>query len=284
MTSKTARDIRAELLDLGYAVVPDVLGPDGLAAVRSASERLLAGASREHLEKHRTTGSMLSVAEDPAFAEVVSWPATMDLLRRLGFGRVAFSAGYVISKPAGGPRLFWHQDWLWWTHPVSYEPQPHQLFAMYYLVDTDRANGCLRVVPRSHRTRLPAHDVLARAHSAEALSGRDQSAPMFGDLEGEIDVPVRAGDLLVGDARLLHAAHANASGQPRTLLTLWYHPAYDTLPDGIQAYLADSYGGAFSGWPAAARNRVDCLLPYRTSDANAWEIQREPHPRHAEIV
>ena len=155
---------------------------------------------------------------------------------------------------------------------------------MYYLVDTDRQNGCLRVVPRSHRMQLSAHDLLARAHSEDVLSGRDASHPMFGGLEGEVDVPVRAGDLVIGDARLLHAAHANASDQLRTLLTLWYHPAFDRLPDRIHAHLTNSYGGALSGWPVSVGNRIGCLLPYPTSDAPAWEIEREPHLRQQELA
>ncbi len=269
--------VRDRLLGDGFAVVPGVLDADGLALARRASAALLDRASTAHLAANRTTGSMLSIADEAAFAQLIAWPATLAVLRALGFGRVAWSAGYVISKPAASPRLFWHQDWLWWTHPVSADAVPHQLFAMYYLVDTDRANGCLRVVPGSHRERLPAHDTLPRAHSAEALSGADAAHPMFGDVEGEIDVPVKAGDLLIGDSRLLHAAHANASGAARTLLTLWYHPAWDALPPPLRAYLAETYGDALADWPADVRNRIDCLLPWNDEPIAPWPICREPH-------
>lgn len=273
--------IRAGLLEDGFAIVPGVLDQSGLQLVEDAAARQLANASPEHLAKHRTTGSMLQVAEDPAFADLIAWAPTLSILRALDFGELAWSAGYVISKPPGGPRLFWHQDWLYWTHPVSRDPMPHQLFAMYYLVDTARENGCLRVIPGSHRAHLPAHDRLVRAHSPEALSGADENHPMFGDMPGEVDVPVKAGDLLLGDSRLLHAAHANLSGKGRTLVTLWYHPAYDRLPQPVQAHLADSYGDILSHWPADARNRVACALPYRTGDVPSWPIEREPSFREA---
>lgn len=272
-------DIRDRLLDQGYALVPDILDALVLDRVRAACDRRLAASSADHLVKNRTTGSMLGVEHDPAFAELIAWQPTVALLRALGFGQVAWSAGYVISKPPGGPRLFWHQDWLWWTHPISAAATPHQLFAMYYAVDTDVENGCLRVVPGSHRKRLPAHDQLLTAHSEAALSGDDLSHPMFGDIEGEVDVPVRAGDLLIGDARLLHAAHANRSAAPRALITLWYHPAYDAMPSEIQTHLARDYGQSLDHWSSDDRNRVDCALPYRTQDAEAWPICREPHVR-----
>ncbi len=272
-----AVDLRWELVEKGYAVVPGVLDSFGLAAAQHAARQLLDNAPPDHFAANRTTGSMLSIAAEPGFAEVIAWPKTLQILRSLGFGQLAWSAGYVISKPAGGPRLFWHQDWLWWTHPISASAIPHQLFAMYYLVDTDRRNGCLRVVPHSHRQRLPAHEQLLRAHSAEALAGNDQSDPAFSDMEGEVDVPVRAGDLLLGDSRLLHAAHGNNSESNRTLITLWYHPAYEQLPGAIQAFLAEKYGGSLNGWKTDKRNRIDCLLPYGAEGAPAWPICRDPH-------
>ena len=235
--------IARRLLDDGFAVIPGVLTDDALSALRDACARRIAAAGAEHLRANATTGSMLGVEQDPAFADLIAWPQTLAILRGLGWGSVAWSAGYVINKPARAPRLFWHQDWLWWTHPVSAQAVPHQLFAMYYVTDTTRANGCLRVLPGSHRRRSAAHDLLAVAHGEEALAGRDLSHPMFGDLDGEIDVPVRAGDLLLGDARLLHAAHRNTTDRDRPLVTLWYHPAYDLLPPELQNHLAGRHGG-----------------------------------------
>ena len=101
---------------------------------------------------------------------------------------------------------------------------------------------------------------------------------MFDDLEGEVDVPVRAGDLLLGDSRLLHAAHANASPEARALVTLWYHPAYDRLPLEIQAYLATQHDAVLADWPLAARNKIDCALPYAPDGIAPLEICRDPQP------
>jgi hypothetical protein len=274
--AETAARVRERLAGEGFAIMPGVLGAGALERLRAVAERRVATASAEHLAKNRTTGSMLPIADDPAFGFLIGYPAVVGLLRALGLGAVVWQAGYVISKPPAAPRLFWHQDWLYWTHPVSLDPTPHQLFAMYYLVDTDRANGCLRVIPGSHRGLTEAHRKLARAHSPEALSGADPDHPMFGDMPGEIDVPVRAGDLLLGDSRLLHAAHANASGVARTLLTLWYHPAWDQLPEGIRAHVAASYGGALEHWTPAERAAAGCALPRVDTDAPPWPIRREP--------
>ena len=46
---------------------------------------------------------------------------------------------------------------------------------------------------------------------------------------------VTAGDLVIGDSRVLHAAHANTTGERRTVLTTWYLPRYDELSERLRA-------------------------------------------------
>ena len=48
-------------------------------------------------------------------------------------------------------------------------------------------------------------------------------------------MPVKAGDLVVGDARLLHSANVNRTDERRTVLTLWYLPRYDETSERVRA-------------------------------------------------
>ena len=105
---------------------------------------------------------------------------------------------------------------------------------MYYLEDTSRHNGCLRLLPGSHRRRLDLHD-LGVAHELEINSIENAADPHFLDHEGEVDVPVRAGDLVGGDARMFHAAHSNESGQRRTVITIWFYPLFSRLLEPVQS-------------------------------------------------
>jgi ectoine hydroxylase-related dioxygenase (phytanoyl-CoA dioxygenase family) len=125
-----------------------------------------------------------------------------------------------------------------WDHPISYTDRPQQYFLMYYLVDTSRHNGCLRVIPGSHLKRHPLHDLPRNAHESDEVgTAANLEHPALQPAAGEVDVPVRAGDVVVGDARLLHSAQANRSDQRRTVLTIWYWPAYDELPEEVQALI-----------------------------------------------
>ena len=40
-----------------------------------------------------------------------------------------------------------HRDGRFWNDPASSTPAAMQVFLMFYLTDTSRENGCLRVVP-----------------------------------------------------------------------------------------------------------------------------------------
>jgi ectoine hydroxylase-related dioxygenase (phytanoyl-CoA dioxygenase family) len=86
-----------------------------------------------------------------------------------------FSSGFVISKPPQSPPLFWHYDWAAWNHPYSYEVFPAQIFLMLYLVDTTPANGCLRVIPKSHIEDHPLHDVMGLPHAEELQRAKNLS-------------------------------------------------------------------------------------------------------------
>ena len=65
---------------------------------------------------------------------------------------------------------------------------------MYYLIDTNRNNGCLRAIPGSHRKRHRLHDLLPQR--AEEIRDVDESHPALQLDPDEVDVPVKAGDLV----------------------------------------------------------------------------------------
>lgn len=112
---------------------------------------------------------------------------------------------------------------------------------MYYLTDTTLDNGCLRVLPGTHTRRHVLHDALAEQGEAHSDEMRDLSAEaeearlaVAEAVDGDAtDVCVNAGDVVVGDARVLHGTRPNDSDARRTLVTLWFHPHYDSLPDRV---------------------------------------------------
>lgn len=253
---------REELLAKGFVHFEGVLDLPLLGELRRVTDALLAQQSQEDAERYRYQGSNIAVAyQDPVFARLFALPRALGVLKALGFTSPRWWSGFLLSKPPHAPPLYWHQDWWAWDEPISVNPEPAQVFLMYYLTDTNPQNGCLRVIPGTHYRHNPLHDLLPPAHTRETYDANPHSV-IFSQRPDEVDVPVRAGDLLIGDARILHAAHANQTGTHRSLLTLWYFPDYDKLPDSIKAYAARKEPlQPPNWWPEPEGGLMEPLIP-----------------------
>lgn len=275
-------DKRAQLERDGYCVFPGLLPDELLTALRQVTGDILGKLPAEHEQDNRSTGSMVSVYEDPIMGDLIALPQAQAALRSLGFSGAGFSSGYIISKPPKSPRLFWHYDWAGWDAPESFTSQTPQIFFMYYLTNTRRENGCLRVIPGSHIHDNALIPLLDEAHTPELLRAADPSRPAFSDRPDEVDVPIVAGDLLIGDARLLHASHANNSEERRTVITLWFHPDTPKLGERLQAFIGKMVSDPPASWPEAARTKTEAMLARYHGDAEPWAWNRHrPYPAPA---
>ena len=276
MTTATVSAERARFDRDGFHIFRDVLDAGLLDRLREASDASLAEQDERHFAEQVATGSMILVngpfiERYPVFAEFIAYPPILQALARLGFHAPKFGHGRVISKPPHSPPLFWHEDGRFWNDPVSYTPVPIQAFLMFYLTDTTPENGCLRVVPGSHLRRHALHDLVPEQHTDENRKYQAPGAnPAFARYADEVDVPLRAGDFVVGYGTLFHASHANASGARRTCLTMWYYPAFPDLPERTQATVASVERG--NRLPAgAAPELAAALRPFEIDYAGAAE-------------
>tara|TARA_B100000809_G_scaffold259713_2_gene305240 strand:- start:446 stop:1204 length:759 start_codon:yes stop_codon:yes gene_type:complete len=249
-----------------------------LERVCQVSDHLIDAQSPEHFEERKSTGSMISVYEDTFFAELVAYQPALDILAELGYLHPRWSSGYVISKPPHSPPLFWHQDWLGWNEPISYTDVPQQLFLMYYLVDTDQKNGCLRVIAGSHRKRHALHSITEEAHADNWSRYTDPGHLIYQSVLEEQALPVQAGDLVIGDSRLLHGSYANRSHQRRTVITLWFHPDFDSSPEPIRAHL-NRKQSRISDWPLSVQRQVQHLVPDYNGPREPMALNRIPNDR-----
>jgi len=183
----------------------------------------------------------------------------------------------ILSKPAHGPALYWHQDGMVWNHPKSGLPWPTKIFLSYYMVDTTPHNGCLRVISGSHRNRHRMHDVVHTAHTDELRRATDPNHPAYQPMPEDQAVPVRAGDLVIGDSRLLHGSYANRTDERRTVITIWYHPNFDISSPRIQANLSRTQTRVVD-WPQQAQKLVQRLVPTYEGDEEPLEWNRVPGP------
>lgn len=262
----------------GFCVIPQVVDGAVLELTRRCARRAVAEQDAESLARTRSPGTLIDSGPYPELADLVGNPKALHELARMGLTDVVFWKAVIISKFPGGPRLYWHQDCMMWQDPRAYSAIAPMIFLMYYLEDTNPFNGCLRVLPGSHRRRHPLHD-LGEAHTRDVNSIDDPDDPRFRDYAGAADVPVTAGDLVVGDARLLHAAHANQSDRQRTVITIWFYPLFSDLQEPTQRWFHDDMHRRHDCWPPEAMAKIAPVIPRYAGCAAAMEINRQPGPR-----
>jgi hypothetical protein len=271
-TSLSASPLADELEDRGFARVSSGLDPHKIDSLLLRSHATLFRESASARDAVKSNGSLIHLADNPEYADIIGSPALLSLLRAAGATDPRFTGGFLISKPGGGPPLFWHQDWWGWDDESSYDTRAHQLFVMIYLTETRPENGCLRVIPRSHRRDHPLHH-LAAAHSEDMQGYKYPSNPAFAEHPDQVAVPVSPGDVLIGDARLIHGAFANGTKEERPLLTLWYMPHWSSMPPAMRALAYKGYmrgddipssvaqPQTFLDWPEPLRRRIAHVLP-----------------------
>ena len=168
-----------------------------------------------------------------------------------------------------------------WQDPRAYSAIAPMIFLHVLRWRTPaRFNGCLRVLPGSHRLACaPLHDIGA-AHTKDINSIARSGRPALSRLRRSLpDVPVTAGDLVIGDARLLNAAHdATSPSGSQTVLTIWFYPLFGALQEPTQRWFHDNMHRKHDGWPPEALAKIAPLIPRYAGAAAAMEVNRQPGP------
>ena len=231
MTPETSIILREQMLRDGYCIIPNILSPEFLQELRKESDYLNDTLPHHPDTKYQGTHLGIGYNDNEIMLKLSEWKPARQALELMGFGD--FNPGgslLILTKEPYAPALYWHQDWMRWNDPLSCTPWPQTIFLSYYLEDTDVENGCLKVIPGTHLKRIPLHDELVTAHEQGARFIKEDHPIMFSNHPDQVDVKSKAGDLVLGDARVLHAARKNQTDQRRNLLLLW-HNRPETVPD-----------------------------------------------------
>ena len=232
MTVEEAIEKREQMIRDGYCVIDDILTEDFLQELHEESERLIKAHEPPDDVKYQGQHVNVRGADNAIIQKLLDWGPSRQALNQLGFGDFSSTGGIIIlTKDSGAPALYWHQDWMQWNDPLSCSPWPQIMFLNYYLTDTTTENGCLKVIPATHHKRIELHNQLVPAHEQGARFIEEDHPIMFSDHPDQVYVPAKAGSLVLGDARLLHAAGKNYTDERRTLVLAWHRRPTDSIPE-----------------------------------------------------
>ena len=288
----------------GYLIDRDVLSAADLDPVR----RLLAGQVDEYARKMHAEGNIDSLFEDEPFtrrfaaicAAMNSSPrgwigntldkAYFDLFRHPGIVRVVGAIlGPEVSElgglnvrtkiPEAEITAFpWHQDSHYYNEPargrrVGRTEAAHIVTVWVPLVDATVANGCIWVMPGSHRWGL-----------VDAARGEDMNVRTNEEIErrgSPVALEMAAGDVLYMTNLTFHASKMNRTNDARWSIDFRFHVTAEAL-DGPERDAMEEFG---------RRQRANGRVPLPVLSASAipsWEEwrgamlqQREQNARSA---
>ncbi len=206
----------------GYAVFRGVLDAD---LVAEASDHLEWLTGRHPDRRPELFDSLTYLAEDAFFCRLVADDRLLDVAQRfVGPDLALFAAQYISKPPYDGQPVLWHHDAGYWP-----QLEPMTVVSLWLAVDhSTPENGCLRVIPGSHRNDLA--EITRMTDQPNVLSsGMD---PSLVDESRAVDVVLAPGDVSVHHPSTVHGSRANTSPERRCGLTIRYIPTTTCLNQG----------------------------------------------------
>lgn len=225
MTASLAREAVQQYEANGYLAPLQVLAPDELARYRSEVEALYGALA--------ATGSTRLPSQTHLHFrwayDLVTHPRILDAVEAVIGPNILVHATTIFGKqPGDGKFVSWHQDgyYMRLSHPAF-------VSAWVALTDSAADNGCLQVIPRSHRAGRVAHGETAISDKNLLTSGMEVANTI--DEREVVDVELGPGQASLHHVDLVHGSRANTSGRPRIGFAIryvapdvrqavWHHP------------------------------------------------------------
>jgi phytanoyl-CoA hydroxylase len=225
----------------GYLVVPHVLDNALIQAAGDHVEWL----QQKHPDLRPERLGHTLLPDDPFWLRLVSDARLLDVAEQFIGPDIALFASHYICKPGtDGLPVLWHQDGAYW--PL----EPMEVVTLWLAVDDSTVeNGCMRVLPGSHRETLKT---MVRTEGADNVLGSHIDAPV--DERLAVDVEVPRGGVSVHHPNLVHGSNPNRSGQRRCGLTIRYIPTSTRITVGWKPFLlrGSDPEGRNTYWPFPA--------------------------------
>lgn len=188
-----------------------------------------------HIEGRNAEG----VVGHRAFLDLAMEPAILDMVEQVIGPDILLWGCHVFCKPAGdGLETPFHQDGHYW--PI----RPLATCTVWVALDpSTRENGCLQVVPGSHRDQL----LWPHLHEDrdDLVLTKRAAADSF-DPANVVSLELEPGQMSMHDVYMIHGAEPNRSTQRRCGVALRYMPGTSVLERNLNP--ADGQTGIPVQW------------------------------------
>ena len=195
----------------GY-IVPDYRLPDTLLASLDAK---ICHFLNEHPEYRDNCPALLR--EDLTFSEYCRAPGILDMVSQLIGPDIALWNMSLFGKPAhNGKATPWHQDGEYWA------VRPLATCSVWIAIDDSTIeNGCLQVIPGSHRNRALARH---QYNPSDSLTLHEELVETEFDSTTATNIILERGQISLHDVYLMHGSQPNLTDKNRRGMTMRMMP------------------------------------------------------------
>lgn len=147
--------------------------------------------------------------------QMAAHPKVLDAVSALlGPNLLIWGSRWFTKMPGDKTYVSWHQDATYWgLHP------PDVTTAWIALSDSVSDNGCMRVVPETHKSGLLPQN---ETYAADNALSRGQEIAVEVDESQAVDIVLQPGEMSLHHIGIVHGSNVNRSGTPRIGLAVRY--------------------------------------------------------------
>jgi ectoine hydroxylase len=243
----SAEDLRTHDRD-GFVSVPQLLTPDEVATYAGELDRLAADPAVRADERtivEKSSQEVRSIFEvhalSDAIAALVADERVVGRARQILGSDVYVHQSRINYKPGfGGGGFYWHSDFETW-HAEDGMPSPRAVSISISLTENFAHNGCLMIMPGSHKEFVACVGETPADHYKESLKEQEIGTPDQGSLTslatryGISMVTGAAGSATLFDSNCMHGSGGNITPYPRSNIFVVFNSVENPLSEPFSA-------------------------------------------------
>ncbi|GAA2565140.1 ectoine hydroxylase [Pseudonocardia hydrocarbonoxydans] len=243
----SAEELRTHDRD-GFVTVPQLLTPEEVATYAGELERLAADPAVRADERtvvEKASQQVRSIFEvhalSDAIAALVADERVAGRARQILGSEVYVHQSRINYKPgSGGGGFYWHSDFETW-HAEDGMPSPRAVSISISLTENYAHNGCLMIMPGSHREFVACVGETPADHYKESLREQEIGTPDEGSLtslanrHGIAMLTGAAGSATLFDSNCMHGSGGNITPFPRSNIFIVFNSVDNALQEPYSA-------------------------------------------------
>ena len=224
-------DISRNYQDHGYVTALDLFSQTEIEGYRQCFDEFEAREGKENCQ----IGLQARHLDEEFIWRMASDSRIIDLMASIMGEDILLLSTHFFCKypdPDGAKFVAWHRDVTYW----GLEP-PEAHTAWIAIDDSDVENGCMQIIPGSHKDGIVTHGSSDR--EGNLLSINQEIPDEYVDKSSAQNIELKAGQISIHDGKVYHASHANRSDRRRCGLTLRF------IPPKARQKEANSVGGSW---------------------------------------